>query len=55
MTEELKDFINDWTLDVPHKSATHNSGLKIGYEQTNEDGSLRLSYEGMGEKSLDKV
>lgn len=44
---ELKDFINDWQIDIKHKSATHKSGLKIAYEAKNEDGSLRLAYTGM--------
>lgn len=44
---ELKDFINDWQIDIKNKSATHKSGLKIAYEAKNEDGSLRLAYTGM--------
>lgn len=47
MVKELKDFINDWKLDLPNKMATHNTGLTIGYDSTNEDGSLRLSYTGV--------
>lgn len=44
---ELKDFINDWKIDLKNKSASHKSGLKIGYDSTNEDGTLRLAYSGM--------
>lgn len=44
---ELKDFIDDWNIDIKNKSATHKSGLKIAYDATNEDGSLRLAYTGM--------
>ena len=47
MTQELKDFIDNWQLNVREKSAVHNSGLKIGYDSTNEDGTLRLAYSGM--------
>ena len=45
--EELKDFIDDWNIDIKNKSAIHKSGLKIAYDATNEDGSLRLAYTGM--------
>ena len=47
MTQELKDFINNWQVNVREKSAVHKSGLKIGYDSTNEDGTLRLAYSGM--------
>ena len=47
MTQELKDFIDNWQINVREKSAQHKSGLKIGYDSTNEDGSLRLSYSRM--------
>ncbi|MDO4162712.1 MAG: hypothetical protein Q4D80_06915 [Pseudomonadota bacterium] len=44
---ELKDFIDDWKIDLKNKSATHKSGLTIAYEARNDDGSLRLAYTGM--------
>lgn len=44
---ELKDFIDNWQINIREKSATHKSGLKIGYDSTNEDGTLRLAYSGM--------
>ena len=47
MIRELKDFISDWQIDLNEKSAVHKSGLKIGYDSTNPDGSLRLAYSGM--------
>lgn len=47
MSKELKDFIDDWQVNVKEKSATHKSGLQIGYDATNEDGSLSLAYSGM--------
>lgn len=47
MARELKDFINDWEISIKEKSAQHKSGLKIWYDSTNEDGSIRLAYSGM--------
>ena len=47
MEKELKDFEKDWTIDIKNKSARHNSGLSIGYDSTEEDGSLRLVYTGV--------
>lgn len=47
MVKELKDFIDNWQINIREKSAQHKSGLKIGYDSTNEDGSLRLAYSGM--------
>ncbi len=47
MAQELKDFIDNWQINIREKSAQHKSGLKIGYDSTNEDGSLRLAYSGM--------
>ncbi len=47
MAQELKDFIDNWQVNVNEKSAIHKSGLKIKYDKTNEDGSLRLAYSGM--------
>ena len=47
MARELKDFIDNWQINMTEKSAVHKSGLKIGYDSTNEDGSLRLAYSGM--------
>jgi tRNA A37 threonylcarbamoyltransferase TsaD len=47
MEKELKDFIDDWQIDIKSKSAQHKSGLKIGYDSTNEDGTIRLAYSGM--------
>ena len=47
MERELKDFIDDWQISIREKSATHKSGLKISYDSTNEDGTLRLAYSGM--------
>lgn len=45
--ENLKNFIDNWQINIREKSAVHKSGLKIGYDSTNEDGSLRLVYSGM--------
>ena len=47
MEKELKDFIDDWQVNVREKSAQHKSGLKIGYDSINEDGTIRLVYSGM--------
>ena len=47
MVKELKDFIDNWQINVREKSAQHKSGLKIGYDSTNEDGTLRMAYSGM--------
>ena len=47
MVKELKDFIDNWQINIREKSAQHKSGLKIGYDSTNDDGSLRLAYSGM--------
>lgn len=47
MTEELKDFIDNWQIDVKNKSAEHKSGLKVAYDSTNEDGSIRVATSGM--------
>lgn len=47
MAKELKDFIDNWQINIREKSAQHKSGLKIGYDSTNEDGTLRLAYSGM--------
>lgn len=47
MSQELENFIDNWQVDIRTKSAVHKSGLKIGYDSTNEDGSLRLAYSGM--------
>ncbi len=47
MTRELNDFIDNWQVNIREKSAVHKSGLKIEYDSTNEDGSLRLAYSGM--------
>lgn len=44
---ELKDFIDDWNTDIKNKSATHKSGLKIGYAYMNEDGTYHFEYKGM--------
>ena len=44
---ELKDFINDWQIDIKNKSATHKSGLKIAYAYMNEDGTYHFEYKGM--------
>ena len=41
MTRELNDFIDNWQVNIREKSAVHKSGLKIEYDSTNEDGSLR--------------
>lgn len=47
MARELKDFIDNWQINVREKSAQHKSGLKIAYDSVNEDGTLRLAYSGM--------
>ena len=47
MTQELKDFIDNWQINVREKSAQHKSGLKIGFDSMNEDGTMRLAYSGM--------
>ena len=47
MPKELQDFEKNWTIDIKNKSAKHNTGLLIGYDSTNEDGSLRLVYTNM--------
>ena len=47
MERSIEEFINDWQINVREKSAQHKSGLKIGYESTNDDGTLRLAYSGM--------
>ncbi len=47
MEERTEDFMNDWDINIEEKSARHKSGLRIGYDSTNEDGSLRLEYSGM--------
>lgn len=47
MSRDLNEFIKDWEIDLKNKSATHHSGLRIAYDATNEDGSLRLAYSGM--------
>ena len=47
MARELNDFIDNWQVNIREKSAQHKSGLKIGYDSVNEDGSLRLAYSGM--------
>lgn len=47
MEKELKEFEKDWEIDLRNKSAKHHTGLTIGYDSTNEDGSLRLEYTGV--------
>ena len=47
MEKELKEFEKDWEIDLKNKSAKHRTGLTIGYDSTNEDGSLRLVYTGV--------
>ena len=44
---ELEKFIDNWQINIREKSATHKSGLRIGYDSTNEDGTIRLAYSGM--------
>ena len=47
MSSELQDFEKNWVVDIKNKSAKHNTGLSVGYDYTNEDGSLRLVYTNM--------
>ena len=47
MLKELQDFEKNWIIDIKNKSAKHISGLSIGYDSTNDDGSLRLVYTNM--------
>ncbi len=47
MEKNIEDFISNWKINIAEKSARHESGLKIGYDSTNDDGSLCLFYSGM--------
>lgn len=43
--KELKEFIENWEINVQNKSARHKSGIGFNFEYENEDGSLRVEIE----------
>ena len=38
----LKDFINNWNINIKEKSATHKSGLKFAYISNSIDGNSKI-------------
>ncbi len=42
MSKELKDFIDDWQVNVKEKSATHKSGLQFKYIAEGPDGNAKI-------------
>ena len=40
--EELKDFIDDWNIDIKNKSAIHKSGIEFKYIQNGYEGKQQV-------------
>lgn len=47
--EKLENFIEDWKVDLKHKSAVHLTGLNIAYVMDNDDGTIKMEFENLVE------